>query len=261
MQQQWIVHSAIADRSHLMAGQESKIPIHIWHGRANTIEPGKAGFRSMTPWPAFFVFSQGGSMDFSEAIDWVRSNEGLIKKTLCKYYMYSPYEEHDYMQDAFESAMVAVLKSERKRISFESAFWQDFRKNLSLVTPNMNSSRYGSNSVPSCLCSDDIDLTIIAQREETPELDLEAIFKNIRRHLTERENSVFTLALGFTDKGTLTNYEIAERLKCSPTNVRDAYNKAFERIKRLVGEGVINPRTLRLSARINSNGGCHDEYR
>ena len=97
-------------------------------------------------------------MDFSEAIDWVRRNEGLIKKNLGKYYMYSPYEEDDYMQDAFESAMVAVLKCQGKQISFESAFWQDFRKNLSLVTPNMNTSRYGSNSVPSFLCSEDIDV-------------------------------------------------------------------------------------------------------
>ena len=184
-------------------------------------------------------------MDFSEAVDWVRRNEGLIKKTLGKYYMYSPYEEDDYMQDAFESAMVAVVKSKKKRISFESVFWQDFRKNLSLVTPNTNTSRYGSNSVPSYLCSVDIDMTAIAQREETPEPDLEAIFKKIRRHLTERENAVFTLALGLTDNGTLSNYEIAKRLKCSPTNVREAYNKAFGRIKRLVGEGVINPRMLR----------------
>ena len=185
-------------------------------------------------------------MDFSDAIDWVRRNEGLIKKTLGKYYMYSPYEEHDYMQDAFESAMVAVLKSQGKQVSFESAFWQDFRKNLSLVTPNMNTSRYGSNSVPSSLCLEEFDITAIAQREETPDLDMEAIFKKIRRHLTEREKTVFALALGFTEMGTLTNYEIARRLKCSPTNVRDAYNKAIERIKRLVGEGVINPGRLRL---------------
>ena len=187
-------------------------------------------------------------MDFLEAIDWVRRNEGLIKKTLGKYYMYSPYEEDDYMQDAFESAIVAVLKSKRKSISFESAFWQDFRKNLSLVTPNMNTTRYGSNSVPSHLCSEEIDITAIAQREETPDtpaIDLESIFKKIRRHLTEREKAVFTLALGFTNKGTLTNYEIAKHLNCSPTNVREAYNKAFQRIKRLVGEGVINPRILR----------------
>lgn len=185
-------------------------------------------------------------MDFSEAIDWVKSNEGLIKKTLGKYYMYSPYEEDDYMQDAFESAMVAVIKSQGKEISFESAFWQDFRKNLSLVTPNMNSSRYGSNSVPSYLCLEDVDVAAIAQREITQEFDLEAIFKKIRRHLTSREKAVFALALGLTEKGTLTSYEIAECLRCSPANAREAFCKAIERIKRLVGEGVIDPSRLRL---------------
>jgi len=55
-------------------------------------------------------------MEFSEAIDWVRRNEGLIKKTIRKYYLYSPYEEEDYMQDAYESAEVAALKSTRKSI-------------------------------------------------------------------------------------------------------------------------------------------------
>src|ERR1700694_5611018 len=105
-------------------------------------------------------------MEFSEAVDWVRRNEGMIKKTIGKYYMFSPYEENDYMQDAFESAMVAVLRSKTKNISFESAFWQIFRKNLSNVTPNTNTSRYGSNSVPSHLCSNDVDMTMIVQRKE-----------------------------------------------------------------------------------------------
>jgi RNA polymerase sigma factor (sigma-70 family) len=185
-------------------------------------------------------------MDFSEAIDWVKSNEGLIKKNLGKYYMYSPYEEDDYMQDAFESALVAVLKSQGKQISFESAFWQDFRKNLSTVTPNMNTTRYGSNSVPSFLCQEGIDVAAIAQREATPKPDMEAIFRKIRRHLTQRERVVFTLALGLTEKGTLTNYEIAECLRCSPANVRQAFSKAIERIRRLVGEGAIDPSRLRL---------------
>lgn len=184
-------------------------------------------------------------MDFSKAVDWVKSNEGLIKKNCCKYYMFSPYEENDYMQDAFESAMVAVLRSKTKQISFESAFWQVFRKNLSNVTPNMNSSRYGSNSVPSHLCSEDIDITVIAQRVEKPRPDIESVFKVIHVHLTEREKAVFTLALGLTDKGALSSYEIAEHLNCSTTNVREAYNRAFQRIKRLVGEGAINPGNLR----------------
>ena len=60
-------------------------------------------------------------MEFSEAVNWVKSNQGLIKKTIGKYSMFSPYEENDYMQDAFESAMVATLRSKSKGISFESA--------------------------------------------------------------------------------------------------------------------------------------------
>jgi RNA polymerase sigma factor (sigma-70 family) len=184
-------------------------------------------------------------MDYSQAIDWVRRNERLIRRNIEKYYIYSPYEEDDYMQEAFESAIIADHVSKAKSISFESAFWQDFRKNLSQVIPNSNTSRYGSNSIPSFLFAEEIDIGEIAQVDETPKHDLEEIFNKISRHLTDRENAVFTLALGFTDKGTLNNYEIAERLNCSPANVREAFKMAFGRIRRLVGEGVINPNRLR----------------
>lgn len=180
-------------------------------------------------------------MEFSEAVKWVKSNEGLIKKTIGKYCMFSPYEENDYMQDAFESAMVATIRSKSKEISFESAFWQVFRKNLSNVTPNLNSSRYGSNSVPTFLCSEDTDTAELAERKEKPGPDIEEVFQMIRSHLTEREKTVFTLALGLTESGALSSYEIAERLNCSAPNIRIASIRVYQRIKRLVDEGVINP--------------------
>lgn len=200
-------------------------------------------------------------MEFSEAVKWVKSNEGLIKKTLRKYSMFSPYEENDYMQDAFESAMVATLRSKSKGISFESAFWQVFRKNLSNVTPNSNSCRYGSNSVPTFLCSDDTDTTEIAERKEKPGRDIEEVFLLIRNHLTEREKTVFTLALGLTDSGALSSYEIAERLNCSAANIRIASIRVYERIKRLVDKGVIDPSRFENNGQpicINSAGG--DQY-
>jgi RNA polymerase sigma factor (sigma-70 family) len=183
-------------------------------------------------------------MEFSDAVNWVKSNQGLIKKTIGKYTMFSPYEENDYMQDAFESAMVATLRSKSKGISFESAFWQVFRKNLSDVTPNLKSSRYGSNSVPSFLCSEDTETTEISERKEIPGPDIEAVFQLIRNHLTEREKTVFTLALGLTESGALSSYEIAERLNCSAPNIRIASIRVYERIKRLVDEGVINPNSF-----------------
>ena len=203
----------------------------------------------------FFRFHREKGMDFSDAIDWVRSNEGLIKKNLGKYYMFSPYEERDYMQDAYESAMMAVLLSKKKKISFEAAFWQVFRKNLSIVTPNQNTSRYGSNSVPTHLCTVDADITEIAA-DENSEPDIEAAFNMIQRHLTEKEKTVFILALGLTESGALSSYEIAERLNCTAANIRIASIRVYGRIRKLVDEGVIKPvRSVKGDPRVESSEG------
>ncbi len=63
--------------------------------------------------------------------------------------------------------------------------------------------------------------------------------------MTKREQRVFLLALGITDEGAFSNYEIAKLLECTVVNVRDAQVKAIKRIKRLVGKGRINPKRFR----------------
>ncbi|MFZ2947843.1 MAG: hypothetical protein WA003_00030, partial [Desulfuromonadaceae bacterium] len=83
--------------------------------------------------------------------------------------------------------------------------------------------------------------TVIAERKEKPGHDIEEVFQMIRNHLTEREKTVFTLALGLTDSGALSSYEIAERLNCSAANIRIASIRVYKRIKRLVDKGVIDP--------------------
>ncbi len=183
-------------------------------------------------------------MNFSEAVDWVRENEATITNLIARFCKFSPYEEHDFMQDAFESALIAVLRSETKKITFEAAFWQIFRNRITAVTPNPDS-RHGSNSVPTHLCTVDFDLTSIPQSESRPGPDIEAIFNAICRHMTKREQRVFSLALGITDEGAFTNYEIAKLLECTVVNVRDAQVKAIKRIKCLVGKGRINPKRFR----------------
>lgn len=179
-------------------------------------------------------------MDFTKAVEWVDENEESIKNLIARFCKFSPYEEHDFMQDAYESALVAVLRSESKRIIFEAAFWQIFRNRITAVTPN--ASRHGSNSVPAHLCTVDFDLASIPQVEKLPGPDIEAVFNAIYRHMTEREQRVLSLALGVTDEGALSNYEIAERLDCTVVNVRDAQVKAMNRIRRLVENGRINPK-------------------
>jgi len=117
-------------------------------------------------------------MDFLTAVEWVRSNEAVIKGNIVKYRNFSPYEECDYMQEAFEAAMVATLRVKEKEISFEAAFWKIFRRQVSLFTPNPDDKSNGSNSVPSHLCSVDIDSITIRQRAKRgrKKPNIEAIF-------------------------------------------------------------------------------------
>ena len=47
-------------------------------------------------------------MDFQQAMAWVSEHESAIKGYIAKYRNFSPYEECDYMQEAFEAAMIVV---------------------------------------------------------------------------------------------------------------------------------------------------------
>ena len=55
-------------------------------------------------------------MDFLMAVEWVRDNEAVIKGNISRYRNFSPYEECDYMQEAFEAAMIATLRCQKKQI-------------------------------------------------------------------------------------------------------------------------------------------------
>ncbi|HEY6874248.1 MAG TPA: sigma-70 family RNA polymerase sigma factor [Geobacteraceae bacterium] len=184
-------------------------------------------------------------MDFLEATAWVRGNEKVIKGKIAKYRKFSPYEECDYMQEAFEAAMIAVRKSREKGIRFEAAFWTTFRNQIGVFTPCPDIRTHGSNSVPSHLCSLDIDsVSLKARKRRRRKPDIEAIYCSICHLLTYKERQVLYLSLGIGDEGELSNYEIAERLGCVVSNVRDTLSRAYERIKRLTREGVIDPRRL-----------------
>ena len=182
-------------------------------------------------------------MDFQQAMAWVRDHETSIKGYIAKYRNFSPYEECDYMQEAFEAAMVAVVRSRQKQLNFEAVFWKVFRSQISVITPDPDSPTHGSNSIPSHYCSDDL-LTVaeyvINRRQKEP--DIEMIFQSVRHHLTDKEQQVLSWALGIGMEGKLSNYEIKERLGCVISNVRDTLNRAFVRIRFLVEKGIIEPK-------------------
>jgi RNA polymerase sigma factor (sigma-70 family) len=218
----------------------------FWHGQALHLEPRQSQSSEFFSVAGFFYF-QGENMDFLMAVEWVRNNEAVIKGNIVKYRNFSPYEECDYMQEAFEAAMIATMRAKAKKISFEAAFWTIFRRQVGIFTPNPDDKSNGSNSVPSHLCSVDIDTVSLRQkpkrRRRNP--NIEAIFREVSHFLTEKEQQILYLALGISDEGRLSNYEIAERLGCSAANVRDILGRANKRLKGLVTKGTIDPNRLR----------------
>lgn len=182
-------------------------------------------------------------MDFQQAMAWVKDHEAVIKGYIAKYRNFSPYEDCDYMQEAYESAFVAASRYSEKKIKFEAAFWKIFRNQISVITPAPDILTHGSNSIPSHFCSD--DLSAVAEkssRERQKEPDIEAIFQSVRHHLTEKEQQVLYWALGIGMEGQMSNYEIADRLGCVVSNVRDILSRALDRIKTLVEKGGIDPK-------------------
>lgn len=182
-------------------------------------------------------------MDFIMAIEWVGNNEDRIWRKIETYRIYSPYEDMDFLQEAYLSALLAVHRSAGKGIPFEPAFWTIFKERLGKMTPNTESNS-GSGSIPSHLCDAGIETVDIVRSEQCLEPDIEVIYCKLIRYLTRREQRVLLLALGITHVGRLSNYEIASYLGCRESNVRDALNKALERVRELVRSGRIVPKEL-----------------
>jgi DNA-binding CsgD family transcriptional regulator len=182
-------------------------------------------------------------MDFMTAIEWVGKSGKRIRRKIKTYRIYAPYEDKDFLQEAYLSALLAVHRSAGKGIAFEAAFWTIFTERLGKMTPNSESNS-GSNSIPSHLCDTEIESIDIAWSEPCLEPDIEAIYFKLNRYLTRREQLVLRLALGITHVGRLSNYEIASHLGCRESNVRDALNRALDRVRDLVRSGRVVPEEL-----------------
>ena len=184
-------------------------------------------------------------MDFFEATQWVQDNEPTIKSKIRQYRKFTPYEMCDFLQEAHEAALVAVLRSQEKNIPFEAAFWTTFRNKISVLTPDPNFT-HGSNSIPSHICHGDIESVKQTSHRSDESADIEAIFEAISHHLTERERETLSLSLGVAERGKLTTHEIADLYGCSDFNVRDTLKRAFRRIKQLADNGTIVVDRMRL---------------
>ncbi len=180
-------------------------------------------------------------MDFQLATEWVTQHEPIIKGFIAKYRNFSPYEEGDFMQEAFEAALRATQRSRNNGIAFEAAFWVIFKSQVRVIMPHPGSNSHGSNSVPSHLCSGDLALIANHQEPHHEQPDIDALYHAVCPVLTEKERQVLFLALGLGCEGRLSNKEIAQSLGCVESNIRDIVNRAMNRIRSQVRSGSVTP--------------------
>ena len=177
-------------------------------------------------------------MNFQSAAQWVMNHETIIKGFIHKYRNFSPYEECDFMQEAFEAAMIATMRSQEKDIPFESAFWVIFRNQINEIIPHPGYTK-GSNSVPSHLCTGDQNVLARMQARHQRQPDIEGLYNYVSEVLTEKERTVLSLSLGLGAEGRLNLKEIAQRLGCVESNVRDTLKRGLNRIRDKVRSGAI----------------------
>lgn len=181
-------------------------------------------------------------MGNENAIAWVNANKGLVINEAKKFENFTPYERSDFLQDAYEAAILATAVAKEKNLAFEACFWVLFRRRIANMTPNPLSRRHsGCNSPVTTQCRE-LDEWVPVQSpvsQDQRKHDVERLFHAVRQHLSEVERQVWVLALGLTRKGRLNNYEIAQELGCSAANVRQAITRVINRMARMANEGKL----------------------
>jgi DNA-directed RNA polymerase specialized sigma24 family protein len=172
-----------------------------------------------------------------EAVRWVQEHAKVIQGHVRKYLPFAPYDQDDYLQDAYEAALTAVQIAKDRQIPFAACFWIVFRRRITAVTPHPESRhRGGSKSPPMTICDFDSDKNWdFADKENgaNSRIDIDRLYLTVRDYLTEVERKVLSRALGIHG-GRQAIKEIARNLGCSPANVRQSLNRAYDRLARLV---------------------------
>lgn len=191
-------------------------------------------------------------MNVEQAVRWVEKNRGLIIFRTRKFLPFTPYDREDFVQDAYEAAIVASAVASKKGLAFEACFWTVFNRTIGNVVPNPLSPRHsGSNSPASTICDDVEALAnmLSASEEERPWHDVDRLYLAICPFLSEREKKVWSLTLGITGKGRMSNYEIAEELGCSAANVRQTQQRVLDRLSNQVQSGALHIPTSTVEVR------------
>lgn len=186
-------------------------------------------------------------MTAEDAIAWVDENTKQIAGHSRKYLPYAPYDQEDFLQDAYEAALEAATLSMERQFFFPACFWTLYKGKISAVTPNPDSRCKAGSSAPPRTSCDSSDFTSkLFSQEETPchldllfNIDIDQIYPFVRHCLTPKEEQILEALLGIHG-GTMKIKEAARHLKCSPANIRQALNRACRRISSLVANGELD---------------------
>jgi len=186
-------------------------------------------------------------MTAEAAIAWVDQNIKQIAGHSRKYLPYAPYDQEDFLQDAYEAALEAATVSTERQVIFPACFWNLYKGKLAAVTPNPESkSKSGSTSPPRKLCdSSAFTSKRFAQEDNTCHLeplftiDVDQAYPFVRDYLTPKEEQILEALLGIHG-GTMKIKEAARHLECTPANVRQALNRSCRRISSLVASGELD---------------------
>lgn len=161
----------------------------------------------------------------SEIVDWVNSIRKEIAGKVWVYRKYAPYDLDDYLQDAYESAVIAAKICPRIGDElYRRIFWRLFKDAIAEIVPwpeGMQTRTNLSMSVPLSLYADldeQADLTD-GNLSDDPK-DLEEMYQEFSASLTERQSEILFLRLGLSDRGRLSHADIAKTLNLDRSTVR-----------------------------------------
>jgi DNA-binding CsgD family transcriptional regulator len=181
-----------------------------------------------------------------KAVQWVEDHAKIIRGHIRKYLPFAPYDQDDYLQNAYEAALVAVQIAKDRQIPFVACFWIVFRRRIAEVTPHPESRHHGgSQSPPMTICnSAGGGYWEFADKSDwfpPPQIDIDRLYLAVQDYLTEVERKVLSRALGIHG-GREAIKEIARNLGCSPANVRQSLNRVYDRLARLVASRELDIR-------------------
>jgi hypothetical protein len=205
-------------------------------------------------------------MDGNEAVAWVNRYICLVEKEIRRFMPNTPYERKDFLHDAYEAALLAAEVSNRKGITFSTAFWRMFKKTAFRVSPCTSAKRSIGVSMSAFDLqeySDDLFFggeeylldpeEILLERDEKWRID--KVLSLLAERLMPVEKRVISCICGL-DRGRMSLTETARFLGMSKGAVHQAFRRIMKKalMFREEFESVDHPSSRKSSEVMRSEG-------